>query len=86
MPYFLVGSSVEFKMIEFKKISLVLSSVTKLSTLISLLFESSKIIYSYPFHKLVASISFLVNVPVLSEQIILAPPMVSQACSLLTKF
>jgi len=79
LPCFLVGSSVELRIIEFKNIYLVFSSVIILSTFNNLLFESSNIIYSYPFHRFVASISFFVNVPVLSEQIILAPPIVSQA-------
>ena len=39
-----------------------------------------------PFHKWVKNITFLVSVPVLSEQIMLAPPIVSQACNYLTKF
>jgi hypothetical protein len=39
-----------------------------------------------PFHKVVNVILFIVKVPVLSEQIVLAPPIVSQAYIFLTKF
>lgn len=49
-------------------------------------FSESKISISSLFQNLIQYILFLVNVPVLSEQIILAPPIVSQAYNLLTKF
>jgi hypothetical protein len=41
---------------------------------------------SDPFHIVVKVILFIVRVPVLSEQILLAPPIVSQASIFLTKF
>ncbi len=43
------------------------------------------VIVCYLINILVTAIIFLVNVPVLSEQILSAPPIVSQACKYLTK-
>lgn len=44
------------------------------------------IFFNEPFHKVVRVILFMVKVPVLSEQMLLAPPIVSQASIFLTKF
>ena len=44
------------------------------------------IFFREPFHKVVRVILFMVKVPVLSEQMLLAPPIVSHAYIFLTKF
>ena len=48
--------------------------------------SGSKIYLILPFQKCVKNMTFLVRVPVLSEHMIFAPPIVSQAYNYLTKF
>lgn len=70
------GVAFEFKQIDLAK---------RLAYFAGRVFLLKVSVYYSNAHILVTVIVFLVSVPVLSEQILSAPPMVSHACKYLTK-